>query len=304
MSYITAPTPTPEIGDPFEGGYYVGLIWNQLTYSNSEKKLEIGIHSFTVPDMDAMPIVYIGQQLEIRSKSNPHNKFIGSVVNANKTQLTLNITSINGNGAYNDWAIMALYRIIVSPKEMGEQNGTVLTRMGFNFPIGCQTLNEGWFSTNAMYYAGDQFKYPAAHWARTLIINNYDDWYIPSRDELELCWRYLKPTKNKNISYEKKYLSTYNYSVNGAYTDNSTKHGVNLNSFPIGNGNSSVFPKQTNVAAFKLNGTEQFECKTKWYWTSSESMPQYAWIQSFNNGDQFVSRFGMYHVRVIRRSVI
>ena len=98
-----------------------------------------------------------------------------------------------GSGTYSDWAVMSRFRNIIAPKAQGESVLIALKFENTAMPIATQTLTEGWEATNAMFAAGTSAQYPAAHWARELVINGYSDWYIPARDELELAWRNLKP---------------------------------------------------------------------------------------------------------------
>jgi hypothetical protein len=309
-SYIKSPIDCVSIGDFFEGGYYTGMIWNQLTQTSTLMTIELGVKSFIVPDMTISPIVYEGQMLEIRSRSNPNNKFNGTVVDAIGSTLTIAVRSISGAGTFSDWSVMSRYRIIVSPKKYGEHTGVQLKSTPSPLPLGCQTLNEGWFSTNVMKHAGDAYTYPAAWWARGLVIRGYDDWYIPSRDELELCWRHLKPIQTRSYMRTNRSRGQFtNETVNGGCSDRSTSHGVNNNSYPIGNAYTSVFPKQTTVSKFKLNtGKEYIGCHEHWYGTSSEYNESFVWGQYWhkNAPGYQSSRYKsiMSAIRVVRRSII
>jgi hypothetical protein len=308
-SYIATPAETPNIGDFFEGGYYTGMIWNQLAQSSTLMAIEIGIKSFIVPDMDSSPIVYMGQQLEIRSRSNPNNKFVGYVTNALDMKLTVNVTTISGEGTFNDWSVMARYRILVAPKASGEHKSIALKNTNTKLPIGCQSLNDGWFSTNAMTHAGDTETYPAAWWARSLVINGHDDWYIPARDELELCWRNLKPTIHNNYATADRLHSQYeeiNYKNNGLLDDWSTAHGMNNNSDPIGSAYTCEVPRKTNIIAFQVGGLEAFAENS--YWSSTEFSNFYEWVHFYGSGapgfQDFLNKFTPCYVRVVRRSII
>ena len=79
--YIKIPSTTPNIGDYFEGGYYIGMIWVELVQSSTLTVNDVGAKSFFVPDI-TNPIVYQGQLLEVRSRSNPNNKMTGTLVDA------------------------------------------------------------------------------------------------------------------------------------------------------------------------------------------------------------------------------
>lgn len=309
-SYIPTPTPTPaNFGDPLEGGFYAGMVWGQIAQSPSSKALATGSQDFAVPDMTGTPIVYAGQLLEVRSRANPSNKFIGTVTGATGTTLTLNITSIGGSGTFGDWSVMARHRVIVAPKASGEHAGIVLKNANSALPTACQTLTEGFAATQAMRDADTSTVYPAAHWARNLNIGGRTDWYIPARDELELCWRNLKPVTNNNyVSADRPTAASFNYANNGSYGDTANTHGLNNNSTPTGAAYTAAVPAQTAATAFRTGGAEAYEFGSAYYWSSSDYNASSAWGQcwySSNPGFQGNGgKAGAYRVRAVRRSVI
>ena len=71
--YIATPTATPAaFGDALEGGFYAGLIWNQVTQSATSTTIGTGEKIFTVTDdMTATPLFYGGQEIEVRSRAYP-----------------------------------------------------------------------------------------------------------------------------------------------------------------------------------------------------------------------------------------
>ena len=91
------------------------MIWNELVQSATSTTIGTGSKSFSVPNMDSAPIVYAGQQLEVRSRANPANKMVGTVTGATGTNLTINVTSVGGSGTFSDWSVMSRYRVIVAP---------------------------------------------------------------------------------------------------------------------------------------------------------------------------------------------
>ena len=157
------------------------MFWNQIAQSTDSKALATGTQTFAVPDMSGSPIVYGGQTLEIRSRANPANKFIGTVIGAQGTTLTLNVSSIGGSGTFSDWSIMSRFRSIVAPKSSGENAGIAIKNANTALPTACQTLTEGFAATEAMKNADTSTVYPAAHWARGLSIGGKADWYIPCK---------------------------------------------------------------------------------------------------------------------------
>ncbi|MDD2742321.1 MAG: hypothetical protein PHV02_08610 [Rhodocyclaceae bacterium] len=309
-SYIATPTATPSnFGDALEGGFYAGMIWNQLVQSSSSKALATGTQTFTVPDMSATPIVYGGQTLEVRSRANPANKFVGTVTGAIGTTLTLNVSSIAGSGTFSDWSIMSRFRIIQAPKASGENAGVALKNANDAFPAACQTLTEGWLATEAMKIAGNSSVYPAAWWARGLSIGGKTDWYVPARDELELAWRNLKPTTGANYTAANRPTGqSFSYANNGSVGDTANTHGTNNNSSPVGAAYTSGSPAQTTVTSFQTGGAEAFEYGAAYYWSCSEYSATNAWLQnwrsSFPGFQDNYSKADTYRVRAVRRSII
>ena len=310
-NYMPTPVPTPaNFGDPLEGGFYAGMIWNELVQSATSTTIGTGVKTFTVPDMTSAPIVYPGQQLEVRSRANPNNKFVGTVTGALRTNLTINVTSIGGSGTFSDWSVMARYRVIVAPKARGENAGIALRNAHGWMPSACRTTSEGLRATQAMRDAGTSTVYPAAHWARNLNIGGRTDWYIPARDELELCWRNLKPViDNNGTGLGRDVLAGSNGSYGDphpAYND----HGINNNSAPVGAAYTERVPSQTVVPAFRAGGAEAFGfgTSTLYYWSSSEADETRATFQRWDStgpGTQYFEyKVNPNRVRAIRRSII
>ena len=307
ISYIATPTATPaNFGDALDGGFYAGMVWGQLTQSSTSAAIGTGSKTFTVPNMYATPIVYVGQRLEIRSRDNPANKMVGTVTGAAGTNLTINVTSIGGSGTFSDWSVMSRYRVIVAPKASGEHAGIALKNANTALPTACQTLTEGFAATQAMRDADTSTVYPAAHWARNLNIGGRTDWYIPARDELELCWRNLKPTTTANyVNADRPAAAIFSYANNGSYGDTAKTHGTNNNSSPTGAAYTSSVPAQTAATAFRTGGAEAYEFHC---WSSSDYNATLAWYQSWDsNGPGYQSNIGKANtirVRAIRRSII
>lgn len=307
--YIPIPAPTPaNFGDPFEGGFYAGMFWNQIAQSNHSKTLATGIQIFTVPDMSVNPIVYPSQILEIRSRANPNNKFVGTVVKALGTDLTLSVTNVQGSGTFSDWSIMSRFRSIEAPKASGEIASIALKNANTAFPAACQTLTEGWEATLAMVAAGNSTEYPAAHAVRAMVINGKYDWYIPARDQRELGWRNLKPVTVNNQT-NRADTAEFNYTKDGSYGDvNAAANGTNLNSAPQGAAYTTGNPAQTAAAAFRPGGAEAFEYGSANYWTCSEYSASSAWLHGFASaspgGQNYSGKSGLLRLRAVRRSII
>ena len=309
-SYITTPTATPaNFGDALDGGFYAGMVWNELVQSATSTTIGTGSKTFSVPNMDSAPIVYAGQQLEVRSRANPANKMVGTVTGASGTNLMINVTSVGGSGTFTDWSIMSRYRVIVAPKASGEHAGIALKNAGTALPTACQTLTEGLRATQAMRDADTSTVYPAAHWARNLNIGGRTDWYIPARDELELCWRNLKPTTTANyVTADRPTTASFSYANNGSYGDTANTHGLNNNSAPPGAAYTASVPGQTTSAAFRTGGAEAYEFGSAYYWSSSDYDATSAWCQNWDSSypgyQANYDKSNTYRVRAMRRSII
>src|SRR5690606_11910000 len=138
-------------------------------------------------------------------------------------------------------------------------------------------------STLAMAAAANATIYPAAHWARALVINGFDDWYIPARDQRELAWRNLKPTTDANFAQAgRPTAQTVDYKNNGSYGDTANTPGLNNNSSPVGAAYTTGVPAQTGATAFRTGGVEAFEYGSGpgvVYLTLSEYSATAAWAQ-------------------------
>lgn len=151
------------------------------------------------------------------------------------------------------------YALVVAPKE-GETVSTWHDSMT-SVP-GAESYNDGVSNTAAMLEAGS----PLAKWARGLSIGGHDDWYLPSRDELELMYRNLKPTTQENSC--------------------SFRDGDNPSSMPVGYPYTLAAPVQTVAGDFQEGGDHALA--GRWYWSSTQyaGSPNYAWDQDFSNGNQ------------------
>jgi hypothetical protein len=169
-----------------------------------------------------------------------------------------------------------VYALIVAPKKDGEHEDESWSKNKKSV-AGAASFFDGLANTEAMAAAGS----PLAKWARDLRIGGFDDWYLPSRDELEILYRALKPTKNENYVW---------------------RNGDNPSSVPPGYPYTEDSPAQTAASAFQKGGAEAFEAT--WYWTSTQSAgyESYAWCQSFSDGYQDYGHKGnVLRARAVRR---
>lgn len=166
--------------------------------------------------------------------------------------------------------------VIVAPRALGESPGLYLKNSNTTTP-NTVSLSGGSSNTYWMIQAG-QADHPAASFCTGLAINGYTDWVLPAKDQLELCYRNLKPTTSANT----------------------TDSGANTNSDPAGANYTAGLPAQTTVDAFKVGGTEAFATDNS-YWSSTESGLTSSFLQMFTDGSQLVgTKANNRRVRAIR----
>jgi len=169
------------------------------------------------------------------------------------------------------------YFLIVAPKSSGE-NSSKQWKTSDTSTSGTSSVIDGPSNTSAM----DNANHPAAQFCAGLSIGGFTDWYMPAKNELEVCYYNLKPTTDNN----------------------DTSWGTNPNAVPArGSDYTSGDPSQTSVLDFQDGGTETFA--SVYYWSSSEFSASFAWTQSFSNGRQ-VNNFKVSpsYVRAVRRLLV
>ena len=148
--------------------------------------------------------------------------------------------STAGNG-------IADYNLVIGPKASA-QNGSVRWKNTNTSTAGTTSVIDGPANSTAMNNA----THPAAQFCEALTIGGFSDWYMPAKNELEVCYYNLKPTT----------------------TSNNTSSGTNTNAVPSrGSNYTAGTPAQTSATAFKTGNSEAFEDPN--YWSSTEATASY-----------------------------
>ena len=175
--------------------------------------------------------------------------------------------STAGNGT-------ADYYLIVAPVSSG-QNSSIQWKTSNTSTSGTSSVIDGPTNSANMNNA----THPAAQFCEGLTIGGFTDWYMPAKNELEVCYYNLKPTT----------------------TANNTSSGTNTNAVPSrGSNYTSGTPAQTSATDFKNTGSEDFAAAS--YWSSTEDSATNAWRQDFSGGGQSSSsKSTNLRVRAVRR---
>jgi hypothetical protein len=176
---------------------------------------------------------------------------------------------------------IADYNLVIGPLSSA-QNASKQWKNANSGAAGADSVIDGPQNTADMVADGNSTVYPAAHFCNDLVIGGFSDWYMPAKNELEVCYFNLKPTT----------------------TSNGVTSGINTNAVPSrGSNYTSGTPAQTSAAAFQTGGAEAFTAV--YYWSSTEYSSSYAWFQYFNNGFQsFGNKTYSTNVRAVRRVAV
>ena len=152
------------------------------------------------------------------------------------------------------------FAIIQPSKKLGELSGA-WHEDEVDVP-GAKSYNDGLANTLAMAEAGSEL----AKLVLDLTIDGLSDFYIPSQDEAELCYRAFKPSTKQNWCY--------------------ARSGINLSAVPPTYPYTPEFPVQTTLDSFKQGGDEAFEQEAYWTSTQHAGYSDNAWCQDFDDGNQ------------------
>jgi hypothetical protein len=176
---------------------------------------------------------------------------------------------------------VATHYLIVGPVASAESSSKQYKNAN-TATAGADSVIDGPQNTADIVADGNSTVYPAGHFCNDLVIGGFSDWYMPAKNELEVCYYNLKPTT----------------------TSNNTSSGINTNAVPSrGSNYTAGTPAQTSATDFQSTGAEDFA--TDYYWSSTESSATRAYIQYFLNGGQGTdSKNKSYRVRAVRRIAV
>ena len=190
------------------------------------------------------------------------------------------------------------YALVVAPKALGE---SLLKQWKTtnDTTAGTLSLNDGLSNSNAMNNAS----HPAAQFCRALTIGGYSDWYLPSRDELEIVYRNCKPDSTANIVYASR-MTNWGVAA-GVYNGvDSNGNGYNANSLPVGTAYTNSNPTTSVSLAYTTGNAEAFST-VSYYWSSTELAATHAWGQHFTSGTQDGNyKNNLNSVRAVRKVLI
>ena len=158
------------------------------------------------------------------------------------------------------------YALIVAPKASGQ--ASIQRWKAVNTSTSSAASAWDGFSNTAAMVA-DATEHAAAQWCAALSIGGFTDWFLPATEQLELCYRNLKPRTNSN--------------------DTATLSGVNNSSDPQGTTYTASDPAQTPSDAFRyvtatnVHGPEEFDI-TAAYWTSTNASAASSYTKEFLAG--------------------
>jgi hypothetical protein len=167
--------------------------------------------------------------------------------------------------------------LVIAPLSSGQ--ATLAWKNATTATVGADSVINGPQNTADMVADGSSTVYPAAHFCNDLVVGGFSDWYMPAKNELEVCYYNLKPTTSSN----------------------NTSSGINANAVPArASSYTTGTPAQTSAASFQSGGSEAFA--SNFYWASTESSSDRAWVQYFIDGQQVAfTKNPSYRVRAVRR---
>lgn len=173
-----------------------------------------------------------------------------------------------------------VYNLVVSDQSVGQ---AINKKWG---PVGVETgytsYDNGAPSSAALAALGSS--YEAATFCENLNTGGFTDWYLPSQNEMNIIYYFLKPSTGAN----------------------NTGVGANANAVspqPISTNYTSGNPAQTTATAFRTGGAQTMASENGFAWTTTEVDGNNAIAVGFGNGNNNNTRKdnGANDVRAIRK---
>jgi hypothetical protein len=127
--------------------------------------------------------------------------------------------------------------------------------------------------------------HPAAYFCEGVTAGGFSDWYMPSKNELETLYYFLKPSTQSNQT-----------------SSGSTAHAVSPQ--PRNTPHTSGNPSQTSATIFREGNTEELvHAGADWY-SSTEYSSANMWNQKMGSGGQYNAnntKTTLGKVRAVRR---
>jgi hypothetical protein len=181
---------------------------------------------------------------------------------------------------------VATHYLVVAPKASGEHSSRIWGVYGTT----TGQTNGIYGPSNSAALASFGMNYQAAVFCNNLNnaggLNGYTDWYLPSKNELEVLYYFLKPTTEANFNY---------------FNSGSNANAVSPE--PINTSYTEGSPAQTSAVGFRTGEANAFVNNA--YWSSTELNANEGWGQGFHNGAQSgVNKGGPTNVRAVRRIAV
>ena len=224
--------------------------------------------------------------LSVRCVVTATNSLGAVSANSNNTSIPLTIGQSFGGGFYagqisTTGNSVADYNLVIGP--VASAQSSLQWKTANTSTSGTDSDIDGPANSTAMNNAS----HPAAQFCEGLTVGGFSDWYLPARNELDVCYYNLKPTTDNN----------------------DTTAGINANAVPARASNYTIgTPAQTSAAAFIVTtGAQAFSSAgaANNYWTSTQFSATGGKTQRFSNGDfNYENKSNSYSVRAVRRVAV
>ena len=177
--------------------------------------------------------------------------------------------STAGNG-------VADYNLVVGPESSARSYGQWKTSQ--TSTTGTSSVIDGPTNSSNMNDAS----HPAAQFCEAVTAGGFSDWYMPARNELEVCY----------------------YNLKASTANNTTAFGVNANAVPARTSNYTTgIPTQTSATDFREGNAESFGSFD--FWSSTEQSSTRAWMMDTGGGYQYnQTKTSGGRVRAVRRVAV